>query len=329
MSKASAPAEVQLIKTADLHFDPDNPRFYRLNTHPTEGAVIEEMFDDEGVPDLMRSIGQKGYFPGEPLLVAEENGLMVVVEGNRRLAAVKLLNKEFSPPDRRKNSVEQILSEAVEETPDELPCIVYRSRREVLRYLGYRHITGIKEWDSQSKAKYLSNIRDEFYAGLPVREQMQALANDIGSRSDYVAKLLTALNLNIKAEESNFFGLPMTKKDVTFSFITTALGYKNISAWLGLDSPTDIEQPNLKVDNLESLFAWVFVKNQQGRTILGESRNLKMVADIVPNEDAVKVLVETSNLNDAYLYSDGPQEALTKALEAAISNSQTEHGAYC
>ena len=103
----------------------------------------------------MRSIGQKGYFEGEPLLLIEENDSYVVVEGNRRLAAVKLLNQQIPPPSRRSNSVAQIRDEAVEPAPVELPCILYSSRRDVMRYLGYRHITGIREWDALSKAKYL------------------------------------------------------------------------------------------------------------------------------------------------------------------------------
>ncbi len=46
----------------------------------------------------MLSIGQQGYFPGEPLLAVKSNGNYIVVEGNRRLAAVKLLNGDLLPP---------------------------------------------------------------------------------------------------------------------------------------------------------------------------------------------------------------------------------------
>ena len=86
----AAPPPIVRFRTADLHFDPKNPRFYRLNDATEDQRVIEEMLDDEGVQDLMASIGQKGYFEGEPLLVTREGGRLIVVEGNRRLAAVKL-----------------------------------------------------------------------------------------------------------------------------------------------------------------------------------------------------------------------------------------------
>ena len=323
MTKLPAAPKVRHIATAELTFDPDNPRFYRLNDKHSVATVIEEMLDDEGVQDLMLSIGQKGYFEGEPLLVTDEGGNIVVVEGNRRLAAVKLLNGEIAPPTRRRASVAQIRSEAIEVPPATLPCIVYHSRREVKRYLGYRHITGIREWDALSKAKYLADIRQDFYPDLPHEAQMIALAKDIGSRRDYVAQLLTALGLYIHAEDAKFFELPMSDKDVEFSYLTTALNYSKITSWLGLASRTDIDMPGLDLINLKRTFAWLFAKDQQGRTIIGESRNLDKLAEIVSSPEAVDILEDTGRLGEAYLYSEGPQAALIKALDQAQERVQT------
>lgn len=310
-----AEKKVKMIPTADLDFDPENPRFYRLkNAHDVQ-AIIEKMLDVENLPDLMRSIGQKGYFAGEPLLVVKEsNGRYTVVEGNRRLAAVKLLNGEILPPKRRKNSIAEIRDGTAETPPTELPCLVFLNQKEILRDLGYRHITGIQEWDSLSKAKYLLKLRDAFYSKLARTEQLRAMANDIGNSPTTVAQLLTGLALYEKAENANFFGLPIQATDIEFSYITTALNFKAISTWLGLKSRTDMDIQNLIDDNLQSLFAWMFSKDQQGRTILGETRNLKTMAAIVASPDAIKVLVDTGELDDAFLYSEGPQAALEQAM---------------
>ncbi|MGL4605381.1 MAG: ParB N-terminal domain-containing protein [Iodobacter sp.] len=309
--------KIRKVPTSDLYFDPENPRFFRLNDPSSIPAVIEEMLDDEGAQDLMLSIGQKGYFEGEPLLVAKDDkGNLVVIEGNRRLAATKLLNKDLEPPARRKNSIDQIRSEA-DHKPLELPCIEYATRKEILRYLGYRHITGVKEWDSLSKAKYLAQLRDEFYLAQSKKDQLKGLANDIGSKPAYVGKLLTALSLYIAAENDKFFDLPIRNDDIEFSYLTTALNYNPIIEWLGLDSGVDIDMPNLQTENLKRAFSWMFAKDQQGRTILGESRNLSDLASIVQSNDAVKVLEMTGNISEAYLYTDGPQEALIRAMESA------------
>ncbi|UCV09414.1 ParB N-terminal domain-containing protein [Dechloromonas denitrificans] len=312
------PGKIKYIPTKDLYFDPENPRFFRLNDSSSVEAVIEEMLDDEGAQDLMLSIGQKGYFEGEPLLVAKtSDSRLIVVEGNRRLAATKLLNRELEPPKRRINSIESIRAEAVVTPPTELPCIEYPERKDVLRYLGYRHITGVKEWDSLSKAKYLAQLRDDFYAQEPREKQLKSLANEIGSKPSYVGKLLTALAMYTLAENSKFFGLPMSAENVEFSYLTTALNYNPIVTWLGLESGTDADMLGLNEVNLKRAFSWMFPKDQQGRTILGESRNLGDMASIVQSEAAIKVLEDTGRLDEAYLYTNGPQEALLKALDDA------------
>lgn len=321
MARATKPKEVITIATKLLGFDPENPRFYRLSQQTSDAAVVEEMLDDESVQDIMLSIGQKGYFPGEPLLVVgpAPDGTYIVVEGNRRLTATKLLNGELAPPARRAKSVGTIRSEAIVPAPVELPCLIYTERKEVLRYLGYRHITGIKEWDSLSKAKYLYQLKAEFYADQPQSMQFKSLAKDIGSRPDYVSQLLTALNLYTFAEEKKFFNLAVNAESVEFSYITTALNYRNICDWLGLEGKGDAEMPGLHVDKLRKLFSWMFVKDSSGYTVLGETRNLSEIAEIVANADAEQILDDTGRRSEAYLYTDGPLEALSRAIDDAQS----------
>ena len=63
-----AEQKIQMIPTAELDFDPDNPRFYRLkNAHDIQ-AVIEKMLDVENLPDLM-NISETNLLP-ESMIVA-------------------------------------------------------------------------------------------------------------------------------------------------------------------------------------------------------------------------------------------------------------------
>jgi hypothetical protein len=315
------PGPITHIATEKLQFDAENPRFYRLNDASSVEAVVEEMLDDESVQDLMLSIGSKGYFAGEPLLVIPiDQGQFVVVEGNRRLAATKLLNGQLEPPARRSALVKQLRDGATVAAPKDLPCLIYADRKDILRYLGYRHITGVKQWDSLSKAKYLLQLKDAFHSQLEKTAQLKALADDIGSRPDYVSQLLTALQLYTVASETKppFFGLPVRPEDVEFSYITTALSYRNIVDWLGLESKGDYEMPQLKQEELKKAFGWMFAKDQLGRTVLGESRRLSMFAEVVRSPTAVVKLEQSANLDEAFLYTEGPQAALQLALEQAL-----------
>ncbi|GAA3911685.1 hypothetical protein GCM10022405_41060 [Gibbsiella dentisursi] len=316
----SQPVKISEIDTKDLSFDPQNPRFYRLNDASSDGAIVEEMLDDESVHDLMLSIGQQGYFPGEPLLVFEDNGGFIVAEGNRRLAAVKLLNGELKPPVNKTKSVQDIRDDT-QHKPTTLPCLVYPQREDVLRYIGYRHITGVKEWDSLSKAKYLKELCEKFYPGVDKDELIKNLAREIGSKPHYVGTLLTSLKLYDAAYERDFFNLHMNEHDVEFSYITTSLSYSTITEWLGLEDKKDFESPNIEMDNLRDLFAWCFVRDQQGRTIVRESRRLKDIAKIVDSSspDAVACLRATSDIDQAFLFTNGQQEALEESMQQAMT----------
>jgi hypothetical protein len=317
-AKATSVKKIEWIDSDHLHFDPKNPRFFRLRGDSSDEKIVSEMLDDEGVQDLMSSIGQQDYFPGEPLLITPDaNGHHIVVEGNRRLAAVKLLNGQLLPPKRKLRSVAMLLEEA-NYKPTKLPCIIYANRELVLRYLGYRHITGIKEWDALSKARYLVDLKETFYSKLPRDEQLRTIAKEIGSRSDAVGKLLTGLALFEAAEESKFFRINnLSPEVVDFSYITTAIGYRNIAAWLGLEEGNTGSTDGVEMENLSKLFYWMYVPQNSGRTVVGETRKLKELAAVVRSEDGLRVLLDTGKLSDAYLYTDGPQEALSSALKTA------------
>lgn len=312
--------EIVKVPLKDLDFDPHNPRFSRYfseGEQPVE-KVIERMIKAENVQELMGSIGEQGYFAGEPLLVSKGKGKkLYVVEGNRRLAALKLL-AGLIKPEPPLPSIETLRADAKKET-EEVECIIFEERKDILRYLGYRHITGPKRWDSLSKARYLKQLKDTFYKELSEDEQLKAIAKEIGSRKDYVAQMLTGLTVFDKASKAGFYGLQRVKEnDVDFSVLTTALSYSHISNYLGLASRTDIDAKGLKEDAAHDIFSWMFAQDQQGDTILGESRNLRKLSAVVANPASVEMLKREKNLAVAYLHTEGPANAFSKTLEGAL-----------
>ncbi|MFU1517549.1 ParB N-terminal domain-containing protein [Vreelandella alkaliphila] len=308
----------ETLNTSELSFDPENPRFPREISAGAENVILEKMIRDERVAEIMQSIGVQGYFEGEPLLVVQASGSnkYYVVEGNRRLAALKLLNGELETPKRLK-TIFSIIEDAAEK-PTKVPCIVFSERKDILRYLGFRHITGIKAWGPLAKARYLKQLREDVYAEEPEELQLKMLAKEIGSRSDYVGTMLTGLELYDKAKDSEFFNLPgITEKGIEFTLLTTAIGYRNISDYLGLESKVDTQCENVEDDKLKDVFSWIYSQDQQGNTIVSDSRKLKDLAAVVANQDAVSNLKKKGDLNEAFLMTEGPQVAFTQMLEAA------------
>lgn len=306
--------ERNYINVMDLDFDPTNPRFSADVANGPVDELIERFIRDERLLEIVTSIADQGFFDGEPLLVVANNDRFTVVEGNRRLAALKLLNKELKVPPGR-TSIEDIIK-SPKFIPLKVPCLVFKDGDKILRYLGFRHITGIKSWGSLQKARYLKKLRDSFYEAFEGRRKLVALAREIGSRPDYVGQMLTALNLYERAEGKNFYGVKgLEPSEIEFSVLSTAISYSNIASYVGLDGRQDSAGEGLNEEHLKNLLTWMFVARGDQRSILGDSRNLKLLAAVVESKSATKVLVESGNLEAAFQMSRGPSIALNLSLK--------------
>jgi len=313
----TAPKSIEWLALDKLHFDTQNPRLPQRCREKDEQLVADYMVGEEGALEIMLSIGASGYFPGEPLLVIPYSGNAgeyVVVEGNRRLTALKLLRNPAQSGE-KKESVKEA-AESAQHKPDTVPCVVFPERNDVLSYLGYRHVTGIKQWDPLPKSRYLKQLVSSLSSGKPSETTYREVANRIGSRLDYVKKLLCGLTLYEKAEESRFFGIENTEDSISFSLVTTALGYSTIVGYLGLDSAGDINASNLKKDNLKDLFLWMF-KKEEGVTRLRESRNLGKLAAVIHSSIALKEFRAGRSLEDCFFLSEGPDKMVNEAIRHA------------
>lgn len=317
----NAPAQSMMLKVAHLDFDRNNPRFpQKIAQGPVED-LLQRFVRDERLLEIVESIGNHGFFPGEPLLVVPDGrGRYRVVEGNRRLAALKLLSNELEPPTGR-TSIEDAVA-AAEFRPDEVPCLAFDDENEILRYLGFRHITGIKAWSALQKARY-AELMYQKYKTLPEDEGLRLLARETGSRRDTVGQMLTALKLYNRAEEKNFFGLPIVPEQIEFSVLGTALSYSALTEFLGLESRSDIKVRGLEEGALKDLFDWLFVVEGRSKPIVTESRNLRKLAAVVSSDTAIKELRKSGNLDHAYELSSGPEEALAGSLRTALRRLET------
>jgi hypothetical protein len=306
-----------------LDFDPDNPRFFDGgNGAQPDDAAIKRMMELENIDELVGSIGNQGFFAGEPLLVApnpQVSGRYIVVEGNRRLAALRVLSGKVPAP-LLTNTLADAVAQA-KEKPTEVECFLFPQRRDVLKYLGFRHISGPRRWEPLSKARYLADLIRNFYAKLSPEDQLRAVAKDIGSRRDYVAQLLTALNLYDRARKAKFYDLQRVgEDDISFSLLTTALSYTNIVKFLNLPSRDAVSVDTVNDAHTKELLSWMFAQDQNGDTVMGESRRLKYMAAVVGSDRAVTELRKSGDLDQAYVFTSGPSVTFTKLLNTIESD---------
>ncbi len=108
----------QLKAVASLHLDPRNPRLGRESSKRAPREIVQHLFDHDKAFEVAESIATRGYFPNEPLLADKEDDRLVVVEGNRRLAALKALREPGLPDGRPMRQMEVLRRRMHVELPE-------------------------------------------------------------------------------------------------------------------------------------------------------------------------------------------------------------------
>jgi hypothetical protein len=316
-----------------LRFDAENPRLPLGVNGADDVAVLSWMLGDAGLLEILASMGAQGFFPGDPLLVCpwpddpsaatvtrpEDGGEWTVVEGNRRLAALRLFRSPDSAP-RRRRAVANVVDQAAFSPPSSVPVVAFPKRDSILIYLGFRHITGVKDWDPLEKARYLTQLRDRARAaGTP--SDNRTLARFIGSKGPYVGRLLAAYAAMLLLIESDVLR-ETDEDDVPFSLLALSLNYTNLISWLGLENADDADLAGLKPERLMQLGTWLYQEREDGQTALEESRNMRLLAKVVTNEEAITALEEGRSIRDAALLAEPEDAVFAEALHQAAGRME-------
>src|SRR5438067_11467451 len=86
------------LPVGTINLDAYNPRLAANEEGRSQPELLRIMAERFKLEELADSIIASGYRPFDPLIGATEEGRVVVLEGNRRIAAIKLLlNPEGAP----------------------------------------------------------------------------------------------------------------------------------------------------------------------------------------------------------------------------------------
>ncbi|HBJ39006.1 MAG TPA: hypothetical protein DDZ51_30525 [Planctomycetaceae bacterium] len=179
-----------------------------------------------------------GFWSHEPLIVVEEplyrkRCSLVVVEGNRRLAALKVLqnaSKGDAPSRKWASMVEDF--EIPNGLFDQVPYVLADSRFDVQAFLGFRHVTGIKQWDADEKAGFITQLIDES------KMTYEQVARKIGSTAPAVRRHYVAYQLLLQIENV-VADFPTEKAEHRFTVLYDALQKQGTQQYLGVDSNAD------------------------------------------------------------------------------------------
>jgi hypothetical protein len=319
--------DIQLVELKRLLLDDKNPRLSALDVAKNQDELAKMLWDEMAVSEVALSIAANGYFEEEPLFVVPKHPMAknpdqqeyVVVEGNRRLAAVKLLRDEKLRAFARATDLPKLSKDAISKL-ERLPVSIYESKKALWEYFGFRHVNGPKEWDSFSKASYIAIVRRQYNISLDV------IAKRIGDQHSTVSRIYRGFVLLEQAEAMTDF----SKEDrianrFCFSHLYTAADQREYQAFLGIDAQGSLRDnpvPKSHLPQLCELMVWLFGSKENGKAAVVERQNphLNYLRRVLGHKQALYALRSGISLQRAYEISLGDdrrfQEALVRAKDA-------------
>ncbi len=151
-----AETTLEYIDQQLLDFDPSNPRFGGSMENRKQEEIQKALFEAPYfASELVDSFLKNGFIDYELLVVRREGQHYTVIEGNRRLAAIREI---LANPNRYKGKTDDLKRIPALVFPDK-PNDKQESEKRV--YLGVRHLLGFREWPPLSKAVYLDRACKE------------------------------------------------------------------------------------------------------------------------------------------------------------------------
>jgi len=307
MLSGNSTEEIPLDK---IDLDSNNPRFGFSAESESQAEILDRIVENFGVDDVISSIAVNGYFAAEPLVARtqKDSDRLTVTEGNRRLAACLIITGDHRARSQTKKheKYSAIWREHGSPRIDPVPVLIYSnetSNKEVLSYLGVRHIAASKAWDSYAKAAWISKVVKETDLGISDVSEM------IGDNHKTVARMLEGYNLVSQLIDTGHFNPEYSNRkgrgsitQYPFSWVYTVLGYKTVREFLKLGESLDAREKPLNEEALPSarlLFDSMFGNSRKGRSAaIEDSRQLGKLAEAFSNKEKIDYLEEGKNILD-------------------------------
>lgn len=323
VAEAPGPVPITFVAEQDLCFDARNPRLAQDDPDASQDDVLRNLWTEFAVDELALSIEANGFFAYEPLLVTKEDGALVVVEGNRRLAAVRLLRHANLRQELGATDLPRA-SKARRGELAELPIIV-GPRASVWQYVGFKHVNGPQPWRSYSKGGYIAWVHNEL--GVPLED----IAGQIGDKHRTVRRLYRALMALQQAADADVFQVEdRARKQFAFSHLYTGLDYGGFEKFLRLkkDSFKPNPVPNARVKQLGQALLWLYGSKTRGIEPLIKSQNpdLRRLDDVLQSPNGVAALERGLGLDVSHDISRGDDALFREALLTARQSLQQARG---
>src|SRR6266545_1855439 len=312
MNTRSVP-EFRKVPTAEIQFDPQNPRLGGDST--TNQAKLQALLMEEPhyAKELVESFLENGFIEYEPLVVRESGNHYVVIEGNRRLAAVKhiIANADQYPA-------------AIRKKLENVPVLIFHSaassqRKEIRTYLGVRHLHGYREWPAESKAIFLDQ-------NITAHTDFKQLKREFGIDRRDIGRYL--IPYRVRKAGSQLLDELELGEEQSFWILGEALGRSGIKEYIKLDiDPKSFKIRGFDKTKYRHLLEFLYGSSRQSRRgsspaaglrRITDTRQLSRLARVLANKLASEKLENGSTLEEAELYVSTPEETIDSLISELI-----------
>ena len=311
-----------------LRFDRHNPRLIGQGADASDEFIIAQLYRSAELDELLQSVSTNGYLDIEPLIVmADPNGAgLTVLEGNRRLATLRLFREEglarrIRISERVRITVPQV-DESLRASFDQVSVYRVATREAARSFIGFKHINGAAKWDSYAKARFAT----AWYRN--GEGSLEEIARAIGDQHDTIKRMVSAIYVLEQAKEEERFDLDdRGTRKFNFSHLYTALSRSQYMEYLGIDTararynPEPDPVPRKRLDRLKKVLVWIYGSKTEDTPPVVQSQNpdIKRLGEVIVHREALHVLEETGDLAQAHESTEPADRRFTASLIRARS----------
>lgn len=327
-------ANTKRVSLKNLYLDPNN---YRLIHEPDQVDVSDEQVKDKTVAqrtfrlltgeknqhirDLVESFKSNGYLPVDQIQVRELlSGGYLVVEGNRRVAALKFLAQEYEQKGIDLGKLDSAIFSRV-------PVVLYSDADEMhhLTLMALKHISGNRKWGEWNQAKLLEKMHGTFSLN------EDEICRRVGISKVELRRSLRALSL-VEQYQLSDYGDQFNES--MFPIFRETVRNLSLKEWIDWNDETFKAQNQ---QNCELFFSWLSREpleeaDDEGQTGFGDKYlepaitkrdDIGLLGKILKDDRALQQLKISRDLNAAYRASDlvfqERQESAVKSVASDIS----------
>lgn len=321
---------VQSVPVERLQLDHANPRLVGRPRPASDTEIIARLYRSAELDELLLSISTNGYMDIEPLVVlhqaASEN--LLVLEGNRRLAALRLLSepeliKNIKETESLHINVPQV-NQSKLDTLKDVSVYPVRDRQSARSFIGFKHINGPAKWGAYAKARYAADWHRQ-----QGRKNLGLIATSIGDGHSTIKRMVSAIYVLDQARDNGVFDIEK-RYTVRFNFshLYTALSrpqymsYLNISSdWARFD-PQPNPVAHEEFPKLKKVLIWIYGSKEDNIRPVVKTQNpdIRRLGEVLEHSEGLHVLETTSDLDLAHAVTESINRRFIQSLVRAREN---------